>query len=83
MAVRASLTDQHYALRFLKGAHYHVEAFIRPDGTMSHTIADRLLKARAEVNRLIGVIVNDKRAVSDLQEEARRAGVPPGWLRWQ
>ena len=23
----------------------------------------------------------DKKAIADLEEEARRAGVPPGWLR--
>jgi hypothetical protein len=26
-------------------------------------------------------IGNDRKAIGDLQEEARRASVPPGWLR--
>jgi hypothetical protein len=26
-------------------------------------------------------IVDGKKAIADLGEEARRAGVPPGWLR--
>jgi hypothetical protein len=38
-------------------------------------------KAVAEIARLQADIVNGKKAVADLEEEARRAGVPPGWLR--
>jgi hypothetical protein len=38
-------------------------------------------KAVAELARLQQDIVNDKKAVADLEDEARRAGVPPGWLR--
>lgn len=60
-----------------------VERFIRPDGTMSHTIADNLLAARRHVTDLLATIVNDKRAISDIEDDARKAGVPPGWLRWQ
>jgi hypothetical protein len=38
-------------------------------------------KAINELNRLKKAIVDDKKALADLEEEARRAGVPPGWLR--
>jgi hypothetical protein len=38
-------------------------------------------RALAELNRLNQAIVDGKKAVADLEEEARRAGVPPGWLR--
>ena len=38
-------------------------------------------KAIDELNRLTKQIADDKKAIADLQEEARRAGVPPGWLR--
>jgi hypothetical protein len=38
-------------------------------------------KALGELNRLKNQIVADKKALVDLDEEARRAGVPPGWLR--
>lgn len=34
-----------------------------------------------EVSRLTALVKNDKRAVADFDEEARRANVPPGWLR--
>ena len=38
-------------------------------------------KAIDELNRLKKEIEDDKKAIAALQEEARRAGVPPGWLR--
>jgi hypothetical protein len=38
-------------------------------------------KALSELDRLKQAIQNDKKAVTDLQDEARRSGVPPGWLR--
>jgi hypothetical protein len=38
-------------------------------------------KAHAELDRLKKRIVDDKRAIADSEEEARRSGVPPGWLR--
>jgi hypothetical protein len=38
-------------------------------------------KSIAEQNRLKKAIEDDKKAIADLQEEARRASVPPGWLR--
>ena len=39
------------------------------------------LKAVGDLARLQQDLVNDKKALVDLDEEARRAGVPPGWLR--
>jgi hypothetical protein len=38
-------------------------------------------KAVAELNRLTKAVTDDQKAISDLLEEARRAGVPAGWLR--
>ena len=38
-------------------------------------------KAIDEQNRLRQAIQDDKKAISDLEEEARKAGVPAGWLR--
>jgi hypothetical protein len=38
-------------------------------------------KALAELDRLKKSVVDDKKAITDLEEDARRAGVPPGWLR--
>jgi len=38
-------------------------------------------KAVAELDKLKLAIVSDNKALVDLEDEARRAGVPPGWLR--
>ena len=38
-------------------------------------------KATAQLTSLQKDVVADRKAIADLQEEARRAGVPPGWLR--
>jgi hypothetical protein len=35
----------------------------------------------AELDKLKKAVVDDKKAIADLEDEARRAGVPPGWLR--
>jgi hypothetical protein len=38
-------------------------------------------KALAELSRLKLELQQSKKALTDFEEEARRAGVPPGWLR--
>ena len=38
-------------------------------------------RALAELERLRQAIETDQKAIADLDEEARRAEVPPGWLR--
>ena len=38
-------------------------------------------KAIDELNRLKLAIQHTRKAIADLEEEARRAAVPPGWLR--
>jgi hypothetical protein len=42
--------------------------------------ADRQ-KAVAELDRVTREIQQHTKAIADIQEEARRAGVPPGWVR--
>jgi DNA repair exonuclease SbcCD ATPase subunit len=42
--------------------------------------ADRK-KALAEYDRVKAEIEDNKKAIADLEEQARRANVPPGWLR--
>lgn len=39
-------------------------------------------RANAEVQRLQAEVRNDSAAVERVREDARRANVPPGWLRW-
>ena len=38
-------------------------------------------RAIAEQERVKGEVETQKKAIADLEEEARKAGVPPGWIR--
>jgi hypothetical protein len=51
------------------------------DGVQQLAIAAERQKTVDELNRLTKQIADDKKAAADLQEQARRDGVPPGWLR--
>ena len=53
----------------------------RDDPAQRAQISMDRAKATAELNRLKQSIADGKKALADLEEEARRAGVPPGWLR--
>jgi hypothetical protein len=53
----------------------------RDDPAQRATIERDRLKAIAELERLKKQVVQDRKAIADFEEEARRAGVPPGWLR--
>ena len=53
----------------------------RDDPAQRATIAVDRQKAIEERDRLKKTIVDDKKAIDDFEEEARRASVPPGWLR--
>jgi len=56
--------------------------FVNRDDPAQRSIIERdRQKALAELDRLKKQIVDDRKAVADIEEEARRAGVPPGWLR--
>lgn len=51
------------------------------DGVQQQAIAAERQKTLDELNRLTKEIDANKKAIANVQEEARRAGVPPGWLR--
>lgn len=53
----------------------------RDDPAQRAQIAADRQKALDELGRLKQALQDDRKALSDLDEEARRAGVPPGWLR--
>jgi hypothetical protein len=44
-------------------------------------IADERQKALAELERVKAEVEKSKKQIADIEEEARQAGVPPGWLR--
>jgi len=53
----------------------------RDDPAQRAAVADQRQKALAELDRVKNEIVQQTKAIADIQEEARKAGVPPGWLR--
>jgi len=53
----------------------------RDDPAQRAGIGNELNKTVAELERVRGEIGEYAKAVADLEEEARHAGVPPGWLR--
>jgi hypothetical protein len=56
--------------------------FVNRDDPAQRAVLERdRQKALAELSRLQQEIVKGKQAIADFEEEARKAGVPPGWLR--
>jgi len=51
------------------------------DGVRQQAIAVERQKALADLDSLNKEIADGRKAITDLQEEARRSGVPAGWLR--
>jgi len=59
-----------------------VSAEMDRSGTPARTaMTRRLQSAAAQVDRRAAEVVNARRALDDLEEEARKAGALPGWLR--
>ena len=53
----------------------------RDDPAQRAVIADARQKSLAELDRVRSEIEKGRKAIGDIEEEARRKGVPPGWLR--
>jgi hypothetical protein len=53
----------------------------RADPAQRAVVEQNRNKALAEFEKLKKTIIDDKKAIADFEEEARRAGIPPGWLR--
>lgn len=53
----------------------------RDDPAQRAKLASERSRTAAELARLKKAVQADEKAIPDLEEEARRAGVPPGWLR--
>src|SRR5215510_11804917 len=55
--------------------------FVNRDDPAQRSVIERdRQRALSELTRLKQAVVDGKKAIADLEEEARRAGVPPGWL---
>jgi hypothetical protein len=53
----------------------------RDDPAQRAQLADDRQKALEELERVKHDIESSRKAVADIEEEGRRAGIPPGWLR--
>jgi len=53
----------------------------RDDPAQQAQLRQQLARALAELDRLSKQIDADKKAITNIEQEARRLGVPPGWLR--
>jgi hypothetical protein len=53
----------------------------RDDPAQRNQIAGDRQKALAEMERVTKEIADGEQAIRDIEEEARKAGVPPGWVR--
>jgi hypothetical protein len=53
----------------------------RDDPFQRAELRDQLQKALAEFDRLQALVIEGRQSLERLQDEARRAGVPPGWTR--
>ena len=53
----------------------------RDDPAQRALIADNRQKKMAELGRVNAEIEKATKLIAEIEEEARRAGVPPGWLR--
>jgi hypothetical protein len=89
-AWRQRMTDSRQALErsqmYLDALQSKVNALwadftARDDPAQRGKIQTERQKALAEFDRVKSEIEANKKAVDDLEEEARRAGVPAGWLR--
>jgi hypothetical protein len=87
---RARMVDAREKLRqnemFAEALQSRVDAlrrdFLNRDNPVQRArVGEDREKALAELNRVKGEIEKGKKAIADIEEEARKAGVPPGWLR--
>lgn len=53
----------------------------RDDPAQRAQLANDRQQALAEQTRVTSEVEKNKKAIADIEEEARQAGVPPGWLR--
>jgi hypothetical protein len=53
----------------------------RDDPAQRTVLANNRQKALAEIERTKDLVEKLKKQISDIEEEARQAGVPPGWIR--
>jgi hypothetical protein len=81
--LQASLDADEISLIAMTGRVAALTADFNGSNSISHRAAIRSEReaAATELSRIQAAIVIDRRAIATLEEEARRANVPAGWLR--
>jgi hypothetical protein len=77
----AQLTAAASRLREYEAALSESQRAINGEVYVDRTLKVQVLATRDEVGRLRATVASDRSQIAALEEEARRAGVPPGWLR--
>jgi cell division protein FtsB len=77
----AQLTAAASRLREYEAALSESQRAINGEVYVDRTLKAQVLATRDEVSRLRATVASDRSQIAALEEEARRAGVPPGWLR--
>jgi len=76
------LRDQNYADAMQTRINSLSTDLVNRDDPAQRAVLERdRQKSIAELGRLTTSVAGTKKAIVDLHEEARQAGVPPGWLR--
>jgi hypothetical protein len=57
------------------------DVVMRDDPAQQAALRQTLAKTLSELERLKAQVTADQKAISDIQTEARKANVPPGWVR--
>ena len=57
------------------------DAVNRDDPAQQLQLRQQLGKAMSELDRLKKQVESDRKAIADIQTDARKQGVPPGWIR--
>jgi len=84
--ITAARTELARTQLFLEGLQTRANSlaadFVNRDDPAQRAVIERnRQETLREIDRLTQEVVNLEKSIADIQEEARRAGVPPGWLR--
>jgi len=73
------LQEAHDQLDMARG---QMKAAVKASPMVFAETQNAVYSANARVQSLEAEVRNDRAAVERVREDARRANVPPGWLRW-
>lgn len=82
-AARATVTHDQMAVEALQSevAALTRDFVNRDDPAQKAQLEQQRIRTLAELDRMKQQLVDDQKAVDDLMAQARRDGVPPGWIR--